>query len=185
MNTGVAVGLTLMATFSPCTGVWSSPSTALLLGFAGPMVSGVLSSLRARPLLARILWALVAAWAVVAVVVVIYPQWMVSVGLAVLTLVVGLIMDSRWVADPAATQAKLIRLAPDALDVRVNSSGKSGALLAPDLLLFDQPLVNYSCLASQGTIPLERDRPDNVRRWGRPAIPWGYAPPQVVWADYS
>ncbi|MEO8829610.1 hypothetical protein [Lapillicoccus sp.] len=95
VRTAVAVGLTLMATFSPYTAVFSSPSTALFLGFGGLGVSGVLASLRARSL-ARILWALLAAWAAVALVVIIYPPWTVSVGLVAAALIVGLTIDYRF-----------------------------------------------------------------------------------------
>lgn len=92
----VSAGLSVMGTFSPYTGVFTSPSTALFLGFGGLAVGAAMGSLRSRSMLTGVLWGLLAAWSAVALVVVLYPPWTVSVGLIAFALVVGLTIDNRF-----------------------------------------------------------------------------------------
>jgi hypothetical protein len=91
----LAASLAVVGAFTPYTGWWSAPSTALLLGYAsGAGAAGVLA-LRAR----RTAWAALLAVAggllAAALALTIYPPWIVILALVALAVVVGQAIDLR------------------------------------------------------------------------------------------
>lgn len=90
------VTLSVLGTFSPYTGVWSSPATPLFLGFGGLAAALMVGAMRAGRRWHAIVLAAGAGWSVVALVVPLYPPWTIPVGLIAGAVVVGQTIDGRF-----------------------------------------------------------------------------------------
>lgn len=91
----LATGLSVVGSFTPYTGWWSSPSTALVLGFGCGAAAAAVSALRARRLRALVLHGLLTAYLLAALFFLLYPPWAISVGLVALAVTLGQAVDHR------------------------------------------------------------------------------------------
>ncbi len=91
----LAIGASLIGTFTPYVAWWTSPSPNLLIGFAALMMLAAGRALAAVTVGARVGWAMLLGWATSAAVLVLYPPWTVSTGLVAAAFVLGLLVDLR------------------------------------------------------------------------------------------
>lgn len=90
-----ALGLAAAAAFSPYTAWWTSPATALILGWAAGAAMSAIRAMQSSRRSAIVSWSVLAAYCLVALALLLYPPWIVSTALVVAALVVGQAVDLR------------------------------------------------------------------------------------------
>ncbi len=90
----VSVAASFVATFSPYTAWWSAPSTALLIGFGACAVASLSLAVRARRTRPTLLWSALGGYSLVALVFVLYPPWVISIGWIAAGAALGVVLDN-------------------------------------------------------------------------------------------
>ena len=116
----LAVALAAAVGLAPCIPWWSGADLSLIIGFLSGAGAAVLMAARSTRWWRGLLWAALAGWSVVAAFVVLYPPWLISVGLVVGLVVAGALWDRR---------APLARLVPAVAATAVVSAGTVAAWL--------------------------------------------------------
>jgi hypothetical protein len=95
IGTWLASALAVVGALTPYTAWWSAPAPALVLGFGALAGAAAISGLRAASTASAVALGVAAGWAATAMFLVLYPPWVISVGLVVAAVFIGHVLDRR------------------------------------------------------------------------------------------